>query len=145
VYERGLPDAGLAPLRARFAKAIALEPEFAETIFAQITSPGAEPADDLPSETTAALDEHAQVLVQELRTALTYAIHRYGGEVSKVLLQGCGANLRGLGERLTAELGAPVAPARPSDLLACAPGVAADDTGLSVAIGLALHDFRRAA
>ena len=84
-------------------------------------------ADELPPEVAAALAEHTLVIVRELRTALTYAIHRYGGEAAQVLLHGPGANLRGLGERLSAELGPPPPP-RPADLVGCAPGVASGDT-----------------
>jgi type IV pilus assembly protein PilM len=146
IYERSLPDAGLAPLRARFAATIGADPEIADPVFAELLSP--RPTDDeQPADVAALLEEQAQLLVRELHTALSYAIHRYGGEVSRVLLHGPGARLRGLPERLTRDLGAPAAVARPLDLVDCAPGIstAAEDPALSVAVGLARHAPGRAA
>lgn len=149
VYERILGDAGLGPLRERLARSLSLEPEVSEHLFAALLGAGPAGAGDgeVPPEAGPILQEHAGAIARELQTALSYAVHRYGGQVARVLLHGPGARLRGLAEALAAELGAPAEPVLPGDLVDCAPQAAgsADDPGLGIAIGLALHRFGRAA
>lgn len=147
VYERAFPDAGLGPVRARLAAMLALEPDLVDPVFSTVLREPAQTGDEAPAEAIPLLSEHAQLLVKELQAALGYVIHRYGGEVAKVVVHGSGATLRGLAARLSVDLGVPVGTASPADLLPCSPEIAdlAADPSLAVAIGLARHPMRRAA
>jgi type IV pilus assembly protein PilM len=141
VYERVLPDSGLGPVRARVAKALALEADLIDAVFATLLTESAAPDADASQEVKPILDEHAQHVVKELQIALGYVVHRYGGEVAQVLLHGPGATLRGLSDRISKDLGVPARIAHPAELIDCSPDIGASsaDPAFAVAVGLARH------
>jgi type IV pilus assembly protein PilM len=147
VYERVLAEACLSGLRTRIAAKLGVGPEVSDPFFSALLQSPAGDGDEGAAEVSGLLEEHAQGLARELRTALTYAVHRYGGEVQCVMLHGVGATLRGLAERMSSEVGAPAMAANPAELVPCSPGVApvCCNPALAVAVGLARHGLERAA
>jgi Tfp pilus assembly PilM family ATPase len=78
--------------------------------------------------------------VQELRVSLTYAQHQYHETaVSRLLLVGGGANIRGVAVHLAKALGVETRTVAPADVAAATPGVTAicRSPGLTLAMGLA--------
>jgi Tfp pilus assembly PilM family ATPase len=75
----------------------------------------------------------------ELRMSVSYAQRRFGGELTRVLLIGGGAELPGVLDRATRKLGVDVRMARASELVGPGPTPLYAGPALVHALGLALH------
>jgi hypothetical protein len=80
-------------------------------------------------------------LIQELRTALAYAVHRYPSEVDRVLAVGTGAAVPGLIPWISEELGLEIGIVSPAGVATCPEWLVDQcaDPSLTTALGLAQH------
>jgi Tfp pilus assembly PilM family ATPase len=141
VYDRLMPDASLAAVRARLSKELRVEPDVANYLFQQGLLPQA-PGEPGSANDGAApvLQEFVQSLAGELRSALDFAVHRYPGSVDRVALIGPGASLPGIAAAISEPIGLQAAPLTPREVVECPGplGSAGGDPGLMAALGLAL-------
>jgi Tfp pilus assembly PilM family ATPase len=148
-YERLLSDGALERLRDAIRAKLGMDSEVADHLFERMGLRSASEADDDVSRGAAALlSEHLEALATELRTALAYAEHRFSAEIRRVLVQGSGAAIPGVPERLSELLGIPAQALSPADIISVQPAVptAACTPALMAAVGLAMHgQGRRAA
>jgi Tfp pilus assembly PilM family ATPase len=145
VYERLMTDAGLSRVRLRVRQDMDLEGELADFIIDSIglgEAPEEYRGDKaILAQSADLLREHIAGVSQELRTALAYAVHRYPGDVDKVLVHGAGAAIPGLVEAISRELALPITVVTPDRLVACPPAMSAlgADPALTAAVGLAMY------
>jgi Tfp pilus assembly PilM family ATPase len=119
VYERLMSESGLALLRMKLRNDMRLEADIADFLLDSVgVSGGAEGDSRVPSGANAgeAIREYFSGLIQEFRTALAYAVHRYPSETDRVLLQGQGAAIPGLAQTIAAELGVEIGVVTPGEV-----------------------------
>jgi type IV pilus assembly protein PilM len=142
-YERLLTDGSLENLRTSIRERLRIETDLADHIFANLRIDSHAPG-ELPDsgEAAAIVAEHLDNLASELRTALSYAEHRFDTDLRRVYLQGSGAAIPGIEARLTEMLGLQASVLRPDDILNLPAdgGAAAHNPAIMVAVGLALHN-----
>jgi type IV pilus assembly protein PilM len=142
-YDRPIREAGLSRLRETLKRELRIEADAAELLLESVSAERVDPS--LPESTVRAarqlIDEHLGAVVQELRSVMAYAMHRYPGAVGPVLLTGAGAAIAGLARRIREELDLDGRIVTPADMVAFAPelGEIAKDPSLAMAIGLAMH------
>lgn len=142
-YDRPMREAGLGQVRASLSKELKVDSEGVDFVMETIAMQRGD--GELPEHTVRAargvVDEHVGMIVQELRSVMAYAMHRYPGSVGPVLLTGPGATLVGLDSRIRSELDLDARVVRPSELMQVPPELswATDDPSLCTAAGLAMH------
>lgn len=139
-YDRPMAETGLARLREAACAELKIEADAADYLIETLSSGG---SDDTLSEHTIRtgrklLDDYTAMIVQELRSVMAYAMHRYPGPVGPVLLTGEGADNKGLHRRIREELDLEARVVTPGDACA-ASGPSAGEAALTVAVGLAMH------
>jgi Tfp pilus assembly PilM family ATPase len=142
-YERLLTEGSLQHLRTTIRERLGIDAELADHIFGGLRlDPDGSDRGPGAGDAAAILAEHLDNLAAELRTALTYAEHRFDADIPRVHIQGAGAAISGIEPRLTSLLGTSARALRPADVLeisAPAAPAAAGSSALLVAIGLAMH------
>jgi Tfp pilus assembly PilM family ATPase len=149
IYERVLSDGGFAKLRAALVQRLKLEEQAVDYVLGTIglrdeASLG-EADRDLASESRKWVMAHLDGMLPEVRASLSYAQHQYpDAPVDRVAVMGGGAAMPGLSDWLAAELEAPVRIASPASLIACPDALlhAGNDPGMTLAMGLAMHEER---
>lgn len=150
VYQRTLPDGGLAALLDQLIGSLRIEPDVAEFLVRRIGL-----GEDLTPEqrdwemlddARAAIGDFADAIGAEVKASLAYASRRHGSsELGAVMAAGGGAAVPGLAERIERGAEATVRLLRPS--MAAAPpddplaSALADDPRLACATGLAAHQL----
>ncbi len=151
-YDRPMREAGLAQLRKALRKELKVDAEGAEFLLERVGMAGGD--ESLSEHTLRAakglVDDHVGIVIQELRSVMAYAMHRYPGSVGPVLLTGEGALLVGLADKVRGELDLEARVVRPAELVEVPAELAAacDDPSLCAAVGLAMYSpvaARRAA
>jgi type IV pilus assembly protein PilM len=151
VYDRLMPEAGLAALRARLSSELRVETEVSDFLLfgGQGGQPSAAAQTDAPQSPAAAaiIEEYTESVVQELRSAMDYALHRYPGSMDRLLVMGAGAGIPGLPARLAAGLGVPARSIAPVDVADVAGTLETTcrNPGLTTALGLATWERNSAA
>jgi len=145
IYERSLPEAGIARLSQTLSDQLGLTPAELEVLFTQVglepPPAGSAEAEDDPFENVrGAMVGHFDRMLDAIRAPLSYAMQQYPGtSVERLLLAGGGASIPGLAQRLASMLQLDTQVVRPGDLAEC-PNSLLDKcstAGLTVAIGLA--------
>lgn len=145
IYGRTLGDGGTCKLYQTLGNRLNLEDDVIDYLLAESglgdTGPDEAPAATRgPADASGLIAAHFEAAVQELKVSLSYAQHQYHETaVSRLLLVGGGARIRGVAGHLSRALGIQTIAAAPAALAACAPGVAAvcGSPGLTLALGLA--------
>jgi Tfp pilus assembly PilM family ATPase len=156
-YDRPVLETGLVRLREQLQLELRTELESTDYLLRALTSAGGITAEDgLPEgslrRAIAIVEDYLSTVVQELRSVMAYAIHRYPGSIGPVLLVGPGAWLHGLRERVRTELDLETKVVSPRDVIACDGLPELDrvcmDPALTTAVGMAMRTgaaMRRAA
>ena len=148
IYGRTLADGGIAKLYQTLAHRLEVEEEVVDYLLGESgvgdTAPQAA-ADKRrgPVDAAGLIAAHFEAAVQELQVSLTYAQHQYHeSAVSRLLLVGGGACIRGVAAHLARALGVEARTAAPADVAPAAPGVTAvcGSPALTLAMGLARYD-----
>jgi Tfp pilus assembly PilM family ATPase len=143
VYERLMADAGVSGLAGKLRTQLQLEPDVADYVLESVgVSGGPEHEHEgRLSEASAMIREYFGPLMQEFRTALAYATHRYPGEVETVFVHGAGAAIPGLVRVMSDDLGVKIVVPAPADLSNCPESLKAvcGNPSLTTALGLAIH------
>jgi Tfp pilus assembly PilM family ATPase len=145
-YDRPVIETGLERLRELVQQELRIEPQATEYLIGALTASehGELP---LPEEslqpTMKIVEDYLTTVIQELRSVMAYAIHRYPGQIGPVLLVGPGAALRGLKERIRTELDLETRVVVPRDLVEVAALAelerVAENPGLTTALGMAMR------
>jgi len=153
IYQRKLPEAGIARLSTTLAEQLKLAPPELEALLTQVgltakpaeaaeaaeVAEGAEGGDPFEA-ARGVMASHFEQVSDEIRAPLFYAMQQYPGtSVERLLLAGGGASIPGLPERLTSMLDVGTHVVRPADLAECPHSLLdkCSTAGLTVAIGLA--------
>jgi Tfp pilus assembly PilM family ATPase len=144
IYARTLTEGGIHKLYQTLAARLELEEEVIDYLLAESGLGDAGPEAGSPRrpavDAAGLIAAHFEAAVQELKASLTYAQHQYHETaVSRLLLVGGGANIRGVAAHLSKVLGIATRTVVPSDVAAAAPSVAGvcGSAGLTLALGLA--------
>lgn len=133
LYERALEACDLRRLHAMLVDREGLPAELAEQAITD-GAPALQPSEGVLAGARHAVENHAQMLGEQLSLSLSYAAHRYPARaVEAILLTGDGGGMPGLAEMLASRLEAPVKSVFASDLAAGGPR----RSGLVGALGLA--------
>lgn len=154
VYQRLLPELGLAKLHARLVSELKIDPEAADYVIRRVGVAGDLAAEqqgwELLDDARSVVADHADSLGRELKASLSYATRRYGATGSMgAVASGGGACVPGLIARVHTASDEAVRMLRPSDFatpptdpmtaalaqdprLACAAGLAIDPTPASI-------------
>jgi Tfp pilus assembly PilM family ATPase len=120
-----------------------LEPDIAEYVLESVgvAGGGGQELEGRVAEASALIREYFAGLIQEFRTALAYATHRYPGEADTVFVHGPGAAIPGLVRMMAEDLGVKAVIPGPADLAGCPDSLkaACADPALTTAFGLAIH------
>lgn len=137
IFERRVPDAGLATLFAQLSQSFELDAAGAHHVLHQFGCVGSAQSPGAADAARMVL-AHADLIVRELRTSLAYVAHRYPDMgVAEIVLIGGGAVIPGLAEAIAAGSGVQTRAAGWIDL-GIAPGNIGDaPSDLALAIGLA--------
>jgi Tfp pilus assembly PilM family ATPase len=104
LYERHLPEAGLASLRSNVAKKLAIEADVAGFLVEDmgLGRPGPELAEDaeMVGHAQRLIGEWIDSMVLEVRASAAYASRRFGDAVERIVLAGTGAEIAGVPERV---------------------------------------------
>lgn len=148
-YDRPMREAGLGRLREALRKELKVDADGADFLIEKIGRDGVDAG--LPEHTVRAargvIDEHLSMVLQELRSVMAYAMHRYPGAVGPALLTGAGAGLGGLVKRVREELDLDARIVKPSEVVSVPSEFESvcGDPSLCAAVGLAMHPIRIAA
>jgi len=144
-YDRPVREVGLWRVREQVRTELRVEGEAADYLIETLAR--GEGDGGLPEHTlgtaTRLMDEYLEMVVQELRSVMAYAIHRYPGSIGPVVLTGAGAGLQGLHRRIREDLDLEVRTVSLADVVRA--GIAPEleqvcrDAALTVAAGLAMH------
>jgi type IV pilus assembly protein PilM len=149
VYERLMSDAGISKLRLLLRTRLELEGDIADYFLETVGIAPQTPEQSDPRTRKAAdsIREYFAGLIQEFRTALAYAVHRYPGEVDRIFVHGVGASIPGLVGVIAEELGVEIKVAAPADLVSCPHALSkiCANPALTTALGLARHTMGAAA
>ena len=153
IYTRTLGDAGLSRLYQTLGARLGLESDVIDYLLADsgLTQvgegagngagvAGAVAARKGPNDAAGLIAAHFEAAVQELQVSLKYARHQYPDTpVSRLLMVGGGACIRGVSGHFSKTLGMAARTAAPADLAVCAPHVAevCASPALTAALGLA--------
>ena len=150
IYGRTLGDGGICKLYQTLRNRLGLEEDVIDYMLDEsglgdvAPDRGAEPRRG-PADAAGLIAAHFEAAVQELRVSLTYAQHQYHEtSVSRLLLVGGGACIRGVSAHLSKALRVETRTAAPGDMAAVAPGVTSicASPGLTLAMGLAQYPER---
>jgi Tfp pilus assembly PilM family ATPase len=144
VFQRGLSNSGVHPLKADLAKRLQVDAEVAEHLLNETaiaeTAENPRPIDAVKT----VVARYADSLASELNSTLSYVGHRYPqSNLETMLLIGGGSRLGGLQPLLGEQLGMKVEPlVSGAAAAACAPHIAGRcvDGLMTMALGLALYD-----
>ena len=141
VYTRALPDAGMRILHDAIAKRCGLDAEVVDFLLANSAGEAALPAGGaLPAEARGLLAAHLESLIQELKVSLTYVSHEYSDTpLTRLLLTGSGAAMRGLAASLSRDLGLEPRVLTAAEVVECPAEFleSASSAALMAAVGLA--------
>lgn len=143
-YERVLADGAIERLQSAIRLKLGIDSTLAEYIFERLRldTPG---EDNSVRDAATACNDYLDNLASELRTAIAYAEHRFDSDIRRVLIQGSGAAIPGIQERLSALLTMPAQVLRPGDVVQTPEDLtgsmhsAISSPALLVAVGLAMH------
>ena len=156
IYGRTLGDGGICKLYQTLANRLGLEEDVIDYLLGEsglgdagtggagTGGAGAKHAGKArgPADAAGLIAAHFEAAVQELRVSLSYAQHQYHETaVSRLLLVGGGAGIRGVAAHLAKALGIETRTAAPADMVPVAPSVAGvcGSPGLTLAQGLAQY------
>ena len=145
IYGRTLAEGGIAKLYQTLGSRLELEPDvidylLAESGMANTGAPAAGQQRKGPVDAAGLIAAHFDAAVRDIQVSLRYAQHQYPGTtVSRLILVGGGACIRGVASHFGGVLGIETRTAAPADVAACSPGVAAaaQSPALMLATGLA--------
>lgn len=144
IYARSLPDGGVCKLYQTLRARLNLDAEVIDYLLAEsgLGDAGStqSPAQRKPPADAAGLiAAHFEAAVQELKVSLQYARHQYPEtSVSRLLVAGGGACIRGVASHLSRAMGIEARTAAPSDVAQWTAAVAAacESPALTLAVGL---------
>jgi Tfp pilus assembly PilM family ATPase len=147
IYGRTLGDGGVCKLYQTLANRLGLEEDVIDYLLGEtgVGDAGPEGAADkrrAPVDAAGLIAAHFEAAVQELQVSLTYAQHQYHETaVSRLLLVGGGAGIRGVAAHLSKALGVETRTAAPADTAVPAEAVTGvcGSPALTLAMGLAQH------
>jgi Tfp pilus assembly PilM family ATPase len=146
IYQRFLPDEGVARLAGAIALKTGLEADSVDYVLDRV---GLAPRDSESGPqagafgaATAVIRSHVKSILEEMKAPLSYAANQYPGvAVENVLVTGFGAAIPGLADHVRGGLEAKVRQVAPRDVMECPPAQAekGGEPSLMAAIGLARH------
>ena len=152
VYIRTLGDGGVNRLYQSLSTRLTLEEDVIDYLLGEsgvgdagpLGGPpgGSQDERRAPADASGLIAAHVEAAAQDLGVSFQYAQHQYHERtVSRLLLTGGGACIRGVAAHLSKALGVETRTAAPADLAAVAPGVAAvcASPALTLALGLAQY------
>jgi Tfp pilus assembly PilM family ATPase len=146
VYQRHLPDAGLASLHEQLSSQFKLDSLETDYVARHVGASECLPEEfkELPriSRIRDLITRHLDAMTEPLITAFQYAEHRYAdGAVKRLLLAGDGTELAGIEQRLEQNLKIPTSALAAGKLVECPAAMEQHATRaqLAAAIGLAMH------
>jgi Tfp pilus assembly PilM family ATPase len=145
VYERGVPEAGLAALVASVGQGFELPADMSEHLVREIGAGASTPPADvdprLLDQVRAAVTAHVDALQPVIRNSFSYADQEYPDRpIDRLLLTGEGADVPAVDEHLARANGVETRVLTPSEVAECPPGrPAGASPALCTALGLALH------
>jgi Tfp pilus assembly PilM family ATPase len=145
IYGRTLADGGIAKLYQTLGARLRLEPDVIDYLLAEsgMGDPGAAgvaPQRKGPVDAATLIAAHFDAAVRELQVSLSYAQHQYTGtSVSRLLLVGGGACIRGVAAHFSNVLRIETRTAAPADIADCSGGAVglSGSPALTLATGLA--------
>lgn len=143
VYQRTMPDVALSSETQALAESLEIDPGAVDLILSRPLLPNQTDDEDeqaFYNTVETSVHSHWERVLAELAAPFSYVAHQFpNGQVQRLLLTGRGAGSPGIAEHFGQRLGVQARTVGASDAVAVGSAVAdqADDTSLTVAVGLA--------
>lgn len=143
VYDRVVRDSGLDSMRRVIQDQLRSEDGVELILEAVCNGTGGGELGGMAAGTVkGVVEDHVEQVVQELRTVLAYALHKYAGGIGPVLLMGPGAGIEEFGAKIASELDLVARVVRLENVAGLGDlvgGERGQDSALAVAAGLAMR------